>query len=100
MSGKARLAWMLCCAHTSEELQEIAREAQITGWPRKHVQTKMQTGKEYKSIKMGPTLLMNIGILAIVRPETGRIALIICVCRNPSILIHALWKTIPLIGGC
>lgn len=49
---------------------------------------------------MGPTLLMNIGILAIVRPETGRIALIICVSRNPSKSIQALWKTIRLIGGC
>lgn len=49
---------------------------------------------------MGPTLHMNICILAIVRPETGRIVVIICVCKNPSKFSQALWKTICLTGAC
>lgn len=57
----------------------------------------MQAGKDNrKSTKMGPTLLMNI--LAIVRPETGRIAPIICVGGNPSKFSQALWKTIRFTG--
>lgn len=59
-----------------------------------------QEKSNYKSTKTGPTLLMNICILAIVRSEDGRITLIICVCRNPSQFGQALWKTIGFTGAC
>lgn len=84
-AGPGAVPW----THTAEESQDTARDGQGSG----HKPKRRQEKSNYKSTKMGPTLLMNICILAIVRPGTGRIALIICVCRNPSKLIPALWET-------
>lgn len=84
-AGPGAVLW----TRMAEESQDTARDGQGS----RHKPKRRQEKSNYKSTKMGPTLLMNICILAIVRPGTGRIAQIICVCRNPSKWIPAFRET-------
>lgn len=105
VSGKERLAWgAVLCTYMSEAagfMGSITGSSNHGDGQGSRSRSKCRQEKSScKSSKMGPTLLMNICILAIVKSEAGRIALIICVCRNPSKFSQALRKTMCFTGAC